>query len=922
MGELAKEILPISIEDEMRQSYLDYAMSVIVGRALPDARDGLKPVHRRVLFAMKELGNDWNKPYKKSARVVGDVIGKYHPHGDIAVYDTIVRMAQPFSLRYMLVDGQGNFGSVDGDNAAAMRYTEVRMAKLAHELLADLDKETVDWVPNYDGTEQIPEVLPTKVPNLLVNGSSGIAVGMATNIPPHNLTEVIEGCLALIANPELSVDELMQFIPGPDFPTHGIINGRAGIIEAYRTGRGRVQIRARTEIEDIDKTGNRQQIVVTEIPYQVNKAKLIERIAELVKEKKIEGISELRDESDKDGMRIVIELRRGEVAEVVLNNLYAQTQMQTVFGINNVALVDGQPRLLNLKDMLEVFVRHRREVVTRRTVYELRKARERGHILEGQAVALSNIDPVIELIKNSPTPAEAKERLLESGWESGAVMAMVERAGAESCRPEGLDEQYGLRDGLYYLSPEQAQAILELRLHRLTGLEHEKLLAEYQDILQIIGELLAILGSEERLLEVICEELEQVKADFGDERRTEIVASQVDLTIADLIPEEERVVTISHSGYAKSQPLEAYQAQRRGGRGRSATGVKDEDYVEHLLVANSHATLLLFSSKGKVYWLRTFEIPEASRASRGRPMVNLLPLEEGERITAMLEIDLEALNAQAEAEGLDDEDMPELAEEVDNDEADDGMEYDEADGAYIFMATAKGTVKKTPLIQFSRPRSSGLIALRLEEGDTLIAAAITDGSKHVMLFSDGGKVIRFKESKVRQMGRTARGVRGMRLPEEQQLISMLIPEQGAYILTASENGYGKRTALDEFPLRGRGGQGVIAQVQNERNGSLIGAVQVQDGEEIMLITDQGTLVRTRVDEVSSQSRNTQGVTLIRLTKGELLVGLERVQEPSDDEEEELDGQVESEDSSSQNTENNDSSDNSQPQADDTTDNQE
>ena len=900
MGELAKEILPISIEDEMRQSYLDYAMSVIVGRALPDARDGLKPVHRRVLFAMKELGNDWNKPYKKSARVVGDVIGKYHPHGDIAVYDTIVRMAQPFSLRYMLVDGQGNFGSVDGDNAAAMRYTEVRMTKLAHELLADLEKETVDWVPNYDGTEQIPEVLPSKVPNLLINGSTGIAVGMATNIPPHNLREVIDGCLALIANPEMPVDELMQFIPGPDFPTHGIINGRAGIVEAYRTGRGRVHIRARAEFEDIDKSGTRQQIVVTEIPYQVNKAKLIEKIAELVKEKKIEGISELRDESDKDGMRIVIELRRGEVPEVVLNNLYAQTQMQTVFGINNVALVDGQPRLLNLKDMLEVFVRHRREVVTRRTVYELRKARERGHILEGQAVALSNIDPVIELIKTSPTPAEAKERLIATGWESSAVAAMVERAGAESCRPEELDEQYGMRDGFYYLSPEQAQAILELRLHRLTGLEHEKLLSEYQEILQLIGELLEILGSEERLLEVICEELQQIRDGYGDERRTEIVASQVDLTTADLIPEEERVVTISHGGYAKSQPLETYQAQRRGGRGRSATGVKEEDYVEHLLVANSHATLLLFSSKGKVYWLRTFEIPEASRASRGRPMVNLLPLEEGERITAMLEIDLEALNAQAEAEGLNDEDMPEpadVAEDVDSDEADDGLEYDEADGAYIFMATAKGTVKKTPLIQFSRPRSSGLIALRLEEGDTLIAAAITDGSKHVMLFSDGGKVIRFKESKVRQMGRTARGVRGMRIPEEQQLISMLIPEAEAYILTASENGYGKRTGLSEFPLRGRGGQGVIAQVQNERNGKLVGAVQVQDGEEIMLITDQGTLVRTRVDEVSSQSRNTQGVTLIRLTKGELLVGIERVQEPSDDgEDEEFDAEDMTDDS--------------------------
>lgn len=849
MGELAKEILPISIEDEMRQSYLDYAMSVIVGRALPDARDGLKPVHRRVLFAMRELGNDWNKPYKKSARVVGDVIGKYHPHGDTAVYNTIVRMAQPFSLRYLLVDGQGNFGSVDGDNAAAMRYTEVRMTKLAHELLADLDKETVDWVPNYDGTEMIPEVLPTKVPSLLVNGSSGIAVGMATNIPPHNLGEVIDGCLAIIDNPEISIDELMQFIPGPDFPTAGIINGRAGIIEAYRTGRGRIYMRARTEIEDIDRVGGRQQIIINELPYQLNKARLIERIAELVKEKKLEGISELRDESDKDGMRVVIELRRGEVPEVILNNLFAQTQMQSVFGINAVALVDGQPRLLNLKDMLEVFVRHRREVVTRRTVFELRKARERGHILEGQAVALSNIDPVIEMIKTSPTPAEAKDRLIATAWESSAVSAMVERAGAESCRPEGLDEQYGMRDGFYHLSPEQAQAILDLRLHRLTGLEHEKLITEYQEILVQIGELLEILGSAERLLEVIREELEKIKEDYGDERRTEITASHVDLTIADLIPEEERVVTISHTGYAKSQPLDAYNAQRRGGRGRAATGVKDEDHVEHLLVANSHTTLLLFSSKGKVYWKRTFEIPEASRASRGRPIVNLLPLEEGEKITAMLPVN----------------------------------EYTE--DYYIFMATAKGTVKKTSLEQFSRPRSSGLIALALDEDDTLISAAVTDGSCDVMLFSDGGKVTRFSETDVRAMGRTARGVRGMRLPEGEQLISMLIPEDGSQILTASERGYGKRTQIDEFPSYRRGGQGVIAMVTNERNGKLVGAIQVLDGEEIMLISDQGTLVRTRVDEVSSLSRNTQGVMLIRLAKDESLVGLERVQDPGDDEEE-------------------------------------
>lgn len=890
MGELAKEILPVNIEDELKQSYLDYAMSVIVGRALPDARDGLKPVHRRVLFAMSELGNDWNKPYLKSARVVGDVIGKYHPHGDSAVYDTIVRMAQPFSLRYLLVDGQGNFGSVDGDSAAAMRYTEVRRTKLAHELLADLHKETVDWVPNYDGSLQIPEVLPTRIPALLVNGSAGIAVGMATNIPPHNLGEVVDGCLALIDNPELTVDELMQFIPGPDFPTAGIINGRAGIIEAYRTGRGRVYMRARATVEDMDKAGSRQQIVVTELPYQLNKARLIEKIAELVKEKKIEGISELRDESDKDGMRIVIELRRGEVGEVVLNNLYAQTQMQSVFGINNVALVDGQPRLLNLKDMLEVFVRHRREVVTRRTIFELRKARERGHILEGQAVALSNIDPVIELIKKSPTPAEAKERLLATGWESSAVEAMVERAGADACRPEDLPEEFGLRDGKYYLSPEQAQAILDLRLHRLTGLEHEKLLGEYQEILNQIGELIRILTNPQRLLEVIREELEQVRSEFGDARRSEIMASHADLTIADLIPEEERVVTISHGGYAKSQPLASYEAQRRGGKGKSATGVKDEDYVEHLLVANSHATLLLFSSKGKVYWLRTYEIPEASRTARGRPLVNLLPLDENERITAMLQVDLEALRQQAPEDD-------ELDEVVEHDEVEDLAEGEEAgeaeevvNGAFIFMATANGTVKKTPLVQFSKPRSSGLIALRLEEGDTLIAAAITDGSREVMLFSDAGKVIRFKEGHVRTMGRTARGVRGMRLQDGQQLISMIIPEGDAQILTASEHGYGKRTPIDEYPQRGRGGQGVIAMVTNERNGKLVGAIQVQDGEEIMLISDQGTLVRTRVDEVSSLSRNTQGVTLIKLAKDEVLVGLERVQEPTNVEDDALEGE--------------------------------
>jgi DNA gyrase subunit A len=806
-------------------------------------------------------------------------------------------MAQPFSLRYMLVDGQGNFGSVDGDNAAAMRYTEVRMSKLAHELLADLDKETVDWVPNYDGTEQIPAVMPTKIPNLLVNGSSGIAVGMATNIPPHNLGEVIDGCLALMDNPDLTVDDLMKYIPGPDFPTAGIINGRAGIIEAYRTGRGRIYMRARAEVEDIDKVGGRQQIVITELPYQLNKARLIEKIAELVKEKKLEGITELRDESDKDGMRVVIELRRGEVPEVILNNLYAQTQLQSVFGINVVALVDGQPRTMNLKDMLEVFVRHRREVVTRRTVYELRKARERGHILEGQAVALSNIDPVIELIKTSPTPADAKERLIATAWASSAVEAMVERAGADSCRPEDLDPQYGLRDGKYYLSPEQAQAILELRLHRLTGLEHEKLLAEYQEILVQIGELIRILTSPERLMEVIREELEKVKAEFGDVRRTEIMASQMDLTIADLITEEERVVTISHGGYAKSQPLAAYQAQRRGGKGKSATGVKDEDYIEHLLVANSHATLLLFSSKGKVYWLRTFEIPEASRTARGRPLVNLLPLDEGERITAMLQIDLEAVRARFADEESDDDDVvaEQVGEVVEVEEAEEGDEsdfsQDEPTGAYIFMATAYGTVKKTPLIQFTKPRSNGLIALKLEEGDSLIAAAITDGSKDVMMFSDAGKVIRFKESKVRTMSRIARGVRGMRLAADQRIISMLIPEAGAQILSASARGYGKRTPLADYPRRGRGGQGVIAMVINERNGKLVGAVQVLDGEEIMLISDQGTLVRTRVDEVRGAGRNTQGVILIKLADDETLVGLERVQEPSGSDDDDIEGEV-------------------------------
>lgn len=893
MTESTKEISPVNIVDELKQSYLDYAMSVIVGRALPDARDGLKPVHRRVLFAMHELSNDWNKPYKKSARVVGDVIGKYHPHGDIAVYDTIVRMAQPFSLRYMLVDGQGNFGSVDGDNAAAMRYTEVRMTKLAHELLADLDKETVDWVPNYDGSEQIPDVMPTKVPNLLINGSSGIAVGMATNIPPHNLTEVINGCLAYISDNDITIDGLMEYIKGPDFPTAAIINGRAGIIEAYRTGRGRIYMRARHNIETDAKTG-RQTIIFTEIPYQLNKARVIEKIAELVKEKKLEGISELRDESDKDGMRIVIELKRGEVAEVVVNNLFAQTQLQSVFGINMVALLDGQPRLLNLKEMIEAFVRHRREVVTRRTVFELRKARERGHILEGLAVALANIDPVIEMIKTSPSPAEAKDRLMLSLWEPGSVVAMLERAGdANACRPDGLAPQFGFVEGKYRLSAEQAQAILELRLNRLTGLEQDKLVAEYQEILERIKELALILADPERLLQVIRDELVQIRDQFGDDRRTEIIGSKLDLTLEDLITEEQVVLTISHSGYAKTQPLADYRAQRRGGRGKSATAMKDEDYIEHLLVASTHDTVLCFTSAGKVYWLKVYELPSGGRGAKGKPLVNILPLAEGERVTTLLPIDLAAYAGQ---DDNDDDDIDDASVEVSADvEEVEGVENDDADdlaltgqdeptGAYIFMTTASGTVKKTPLAQFSRPRSNGLIALRLEEGDTLIAASVTNGACEIMLFSDGGKVIRFKEKHVRTMGRTARGVRGMRLPAGQKVISMIVPESGAQILTACENGYGKRTGLAEYPRRGRGGQGVIAIQTSERNGALVGAVLVVDEDELMLISDQGTLVRTRVAEVSVSGRNTQGVTLIKLAENENLVGLVRLEDVGDDEE--------------------------------------
>lgn len=865
MGELAKEIIPVSIEDELKGSYLDYAMSVIVGRALPDVRDGLKPVHRRVLYAMNELKNDWNKPYKKSARIVGDVIGKYHPHGDSAVYETIVRMAQPFSMRYMLVDGQGNFGSVDGDSAAAMRYTEIRMARMSHHMLMDLEKETVDFVPNYDGTEFMPDVLPTRIPGLLVNGSAGIAVGMATNIPPHNLGEVIDGCLNVIDNPEVTIDELMEHIPGPDFPTGAFINGRAGIVEAYKTGRGRIYMRARHHVEDMEK-GNRQAIVFTEIPYQLNKAKVIEKIAELVKEKKIEGISELRDESDKEGMRIVIELRRGENPDVVVNNIFAQTQLQSVFGINMVALVDGRPELLNLKQVLECFVKHRREVVTRRTIFELRKARERGHVLEGLAVALANIDRVIELIRQSPTSAEAKEKLISETWEPGNVMAMLERAGADACRPDDLDAAYGFNDGVYRLSPEQAQAILDLRLHRLTGLEHEKLLGEYKSLIDLIAELLEILGNPDRLMEVIREELEDARDQFGDARRTEILTSKQDLTIADLIDEAPMVVTISDTGYAKTQPLEEYKAQRRGGRGKSASGMKDEDHISHLLVTSSHDTVMLFSNFGKVYWLRVFEIPVGSRASKGRPIVNLLPLAEGEHISALL---------------------PLTAPEKTDADSDVDTEVDEAEdvaaSSYIFMATANGTVKKTAMEHFARPRSSGLIALKLDETDALVGVAQTSGTDDIMLVSSSGKTIRFKETDVRPMGRTAAGVRGIKLAEEAKVVSLIVPsaEQETAVLMACENGYGKRTMISEFPVYGRGGQGVIGIQVSERNGPVVGATQVEDTDEVILITDMGTLVRTRVSEISCQGRNTQGVTLIRLSNEERLVGVERVVEDDD-----------------------------------------
>ncbi|MDF1677611.1 MAG: DNA gyrase subunit A [Legionellaceae bacterium] len=845
MVDSTEEVTRVSIEDEIKQSYLDYAMSVIVGRALPDARDGLKPVHRRVLYAMSELNNDWNKPYKKSARVVGDVIGKYHPHGDTAVYDTIVRMAQPFSMRQILIDGQGNFGSIDGDAPAAMRYTEVRMSKLAHALLADLDQETVDFVPNYDGAEFAPVVLPARVPNLLVNGSSGIAVGMATNIPPHNLTEVVNACVALIDSPNLTVDELIEIVPGPDFPTAAIINGRAGIIEAYRTGRGRIQLRARTDVETDSQTG-RQSLIVHELPYQVNKARLIERIAELVRDKRIEGISGLRDESDKDGMRIVIELKRGEVPEVVLNNLYAHTPMQNVFGINMVALVENQPKTMNLLDILDCFLRHRREVVTRRSLFKLKKSRARAHVLEGLAVALANIDEMIALIKASATPQDAKAGLTSRSWQPGSVQAMLERVGNTACKPEGLLEGLGFVDGGYYLSVDQAQAILELRLHRLTALEQDKLLQEFDQLLDAIQDLLDILNSPERLMRVIREELIEIKEQFGNARLTEIVASQNDLTIEDLITEEQVVVTLSHQGYVKYQPLSAYQAQRRGGKGKVATHVKEEDFVERLVIASTHDTLLCFSNYGKLYWVKSYQLPLASRTSRGKPIVNVLPLADGEVIHAMLPV------------------------------------RDYQPGYFVFMATQKGTVKKVPLEAFSRPRSNGIIAVDLLDGDQLIGVDITDGEKHIMLFSDAGKVIRFDENLIRPMGRTARGVRGIRLGDEQAVISLVVAENEGAILTATEFGYGKRTAVDEYRVTGRGGQGVISIQVNERNGRVVRALQVNDADEAMLITNKGTLVRVRVNEISVIGRNTQGVRIMNLADGEQVVGMQGIEELQDD----------------------------------------
>lgn len=828
---IAKEIQKVSLEDELKQSYLDYAMSVIVGRALPDVRDGLKPVHRRVLFAMHELGNDWNKPYKKSARVVGDVIGKYHPHGDTAVYDTIVRMAQPFSMRYLLVDGQGNFGSVDGDAAAAMRYTEVRMSKFAHAMLADLEKETVDFVPNYDESEMAPVVLPTQIPHLLVNGSSGIAVGMATNIPPHNLTEVVNACIAMIDNADLTIDEILQYIPGPDFPTAGIIHGRAGIHEAYRTGRGRLYVRAKTHVES-DEKSTKDKIVITELPYQVNKARLIERIAELVKEKKLEGIVGLRDESDKQGMRVVIELKRGENTDVIINNLYVQTQMQSVFGINMVALVNGQPRLLNIREIINAFLRHRQEVVTRRTIFDLRKAKERAHILEGMAIALTNIDEMILLIKKAKDPAEAKAKMLSRVWHPADLITLLSRV-------DGEVSPYGLADDGYHLSPEQAQSILDMRLHRLTGLEQDKIISEHKELQILINKLNEIITNHKQLMQVIRDELLAVKEQFGDTRRTEIIESEGDFSMEDLLPEEDVVVTLSHEGYAKIQPLSIYQAQHRGGKGKSATDIKEEDFIERLLVASTHDTILCFSNQGKVYWLKVYQLPQAGRNARGKPIVNLLPLVEGERINAILPI----------------------------------RGYQE--NLHVFMATAKGTVKKVELTEFSRPRSNGIIALELLDDDRLIGADITNGQQEVMLFTNAGKVIRFSEEEVRCMGRTARGVRGVKLQDGQRVMSLIVVGHGD-ILTATEHGYGKRTTLEEYRVTGRGGQGVISIQVSERNGNVVGAIQVHHHDEVMLVTNKGTLVRVPADEISLVGRNTQGVRLINLNNDELLVGLERV----------------------------------------------
>ncbi|ADJ27144.1 DNA gyrase subunit A [Nitrosococcus watsonii] len=840
MDEIAQEVFPVNIEDEMKHSYLDYAMSVIVGRALPDARDGLKPVHRRVLYAMRELGNDWNKPYKKSARVVGDVIGKYHPHGDAAVYDAIVRMAQLFSMRCPLIDGQGNFGSIDGDSPAAMRYTEVRMAKIAHELLADLNKETVDFVPNYDESEHEPAVLPARIPNLLANGSSGIAVGMATNIPPHNLGELLNACIALIDDPALSIAGLMAHIPGPDFPTAGIVNGIRGIQEAYLTGRGRIVMRARTHVET-DEGSGKQSIIVTELPYMVNKARLLEKIGNLVKDKKIVGIVGLRDESDKDGMRMVVELRRSEMPEVVLNQLYLHTQLQSVFGINMVALVDGQPQLLNLKLALEVFLRHRQEVVTRRTMFELRKARERAHVLEGLAIALTNIDSMIALIKASSSPAEARDGLIARFWPPGVVIDMLQRAGAASSPPEELEAAYGLQRDGYRLSPAQAQAILEMRLHRLTGLEQSKIIDEYEQVIIFISELLEILANPERLMAVIREELMEMLEQYSAPRRTEIQDNYVDLRLEDLIQEENVVVTLSHSGYAKSQTLDTYRSQKRGGKGKSATAMKEEDFIDKLFIANTHDTLLCFSSRGKVYWKKVYELPQGSRIARGKPFVNLLPLEEGERINTVLSI-----------------------REFEKDK-------------YIFMVTALGVVKKTSLADFSRPRSSGIIALDLREGDQLVGADLTDGEQEIMLFSSGGKVIRFSERDVRPLGRTARGVKGMELPSKHRVIALIIAASGT-ILTATELGYGKRTAIAEYRLQGRGGKGIISIRTTPRNGAVVGAVQVEKEDEVVLISNGGTLIRTPVDNISLMGRNTQGVKLINLQEGERLVGIERIVE--------------------------------------------